>query len=155
MAITNYALTMEKSFAGALYDLSAHTVDSFAVEEADGLGVAAAVIRGTDAEHQVKSPSASGDGAKVIGVTLHTHIEPPEAGKKYYPQNYTVPVVTKGRVWVTTGGAVNAGDEAHLKLADGTFVKDAVAAGTIEALGCGAKFITSCDKAGLAVIEIG
>ena len=118
MAITNYALTMDKAFAGALYDLSSHTVDSFAVEEADGIGAACAVIRGTDAEHQVKSPSASGDGAKVIGVTLHTHIEPPEAGKKYYPQNYTVPVVTKGRVWVTTGGAVNAGDEAHLKLAD-------------------------------------
>lgn len=155
MAITNYALTMDKAFAGALYDLSSHTVDSFAVEEADGIGVAAAVIRGTDAEHQVKSPSTSGDGAKVIGVTLHTHIEPPEAGKKYYPKNYTVPVVTKGRVWITTGGAVNAGDEAHLKLADGTFVKEAVVDGTIEALGCGAKFITSCNKAGLAVIEIG
>ena len=98
MAITNYALTMDKAFAGALYDLSSHTVDSFAIEEADGIGAACAVIRGTDAEHQVKSPSASGDGAKVIGVTLHTHIEPPEAGKKYYPQNYTVPVVTKGRV---------------------------------------------------------
>lgn len=155
MAITNYSLTMDKAFAGALYDLSSHTVDSFAVEETDGIGAACAVIRGTDAQHQVKSPSESGDGAKVIGVTLHTHIEPPEASKKYYPQNYTVPVVTKGRVWVTTGGAVNAGDEAHLKLADGTFVKDAVSAGTIEALGCGAKFITSCDKAGLAVIEIG
>lgn len=154
MAITNYALYMDKAFAGMLYDLSAHTVDSFAVEDADGIGTAAAVIRGTDPEQQVKAASATGDGAKVIGVTLHTHIEPPEDDKKYYPQHYTVPVVTRGRLWVQTGGAVNAGDEAHLKLADGTFVKDAVATG-IEALGCGAKFITSCDKAGLAVIEIG
>lgn len=154
MAITNYALYMDKAFAGMQYDLSAHTVDSFAVEDADGIGAAAAVIRGTDPEHQVKAASATGDGAKVIGVTLHTHIEPPEAGKKYYPQNYTVPVVTRGRLWVQTGGAVKAGEEAHIKLADGTFVSDAVASG-IEALGCGAKFITSCDKAGLAVIEIG
>lgn len=155
MAITNYALNMDKPFAGMLYDLSPHVVDSFAVEEADGIGAAAAVIRGTDPEKQVKAPSASGDGAKIIGVTLHTHIEPPVAGKKYYPQNYTVPVVTKGRVWVQTGDAVNAGEEAHIKLADGTFVNTAVSAGTIEALGCGAKFVTSCDKAGLAVIEIG
>lgn len=43
MAITNYALTMDKAFAGALYDLSSHTVDSFAVEEADGIGAACAV----------------------------------------------------------------------------------------------------------------
>ena len=81
MAITNYALNMDKAFAGMLYDLSTHTVDSFAVEDADGIGTAAAVIRGTDPEQQVKAASATGDAAysyraarrwqEVLSATLH------------------------------------------------------------------------------------
>lgn len=151
--IKQYAENMETGFPGMLYDLSDKTVDSFAVEGEDGIGVGVAVIRGTNSEKQVKAASTAGDGANVIGITMHTHKELPGDGA-YYPEGYAVPVVTKGRVWVQTGGAVDAGDVANIKLADGTFVADAVASG-IEAIGCGAKFITSTDAAGIAVIEIG
>lgn len=149
-----YVERPEKAFAGLLYGIGPKIVDSFAVEDAKGIDAGVAVIRGTDTERQVKAASTSGDGAKVIGVTLHTHVEQPATGN-YYPAEDVIPVVTKGRIWVKTGDAVKAGDAANVKLADGTFVSTEVSAGTIEALGCGAKFITSCDKAGLAVVEIG
>lgn len=150
-----YVETMDKAFAGLLYGIAPKVVDSFSVEDEKGINAGVAVIRGTDPDSQIKAAAQSGDGEKVIGVTLHTHIEMPADGANYYPKETVVPVVTKGRLWVKTGDAVKAGEEAHVKLADGTFVSTAVNAGTIEALGCGAKFITSCDKAGLAVIEIG
>lgn len=153
MAIKNYSLNMDEAYAGMLYDLSDKQIDTFAVEDTDGISAGAAVIRGTEPAKQVKAANASGDGAKVIGVVLHTHKELVSSGK-YYEKGYAVPVVTKGRIYVNVGGAVTAGKTANIKLTDGTFVEDAVASG-IEAVGCGAKFITSTSAAGVAVVELG
>lgn len=155
MAIKNYELYQGEAFAGMIYDLSPHTIDTFAVEDANGIGAGVAVIRGTDPEKQIKAAAATGDGANVIGVTLYSHKEQVASGG-YYPKGYAVSVLTKGRVWVAVGGAVTAGAEAKLKVSDSTFVAGGGEADSdVEAVGCGAKFLTSTEEAGLAVIEIG
>lgn len=153
MAIKNYSLNMDEAYAGMLYDLSDKQIDTFAVEDSEGISAGAAVVRGTNPAKQVKAASAAGDGANVVGVVLHTHKELVKNGK-YYEQGYAVPVVSKGRVYVNVGGAVTAGKVANLKLADGTFTDEDVASG-IETVACGAKFITSTSAAGVAVVEIG
>lgn len=149
---TSYNPEMPRALVGQIADLSNKTVDSFAAEEALNPGVP--VMRGTVPDKQVLAVDAEGDAAKAIGVVIHEHKEPTGANEKYYPQGYAVGVMTKGRIWVQTGGAVTAGAAANYKVADGTFVADAVASG-IEALACGAKFITSTSAAGLAIVEIG
>lgn len=152
MLQTNYSPDMEPALVGQIADLTNHTIESFCAEEA--LAPGTPVKRGTNPERQVMAVNAAGDAAKAIGVVIHEHKEPVSGTGEYYPKQFCVAVMTKGRLWVTTGGAVTAGDAANFKVADGTFVKDAVATG-IEAMGVSCKFVTSTAKAGLAMIEIG
>ena len=157
---TNYKLEMDPALVGQIADLSNHTIDSFAAEA--GLDAGVPVKRGTDPTAQVLPVSAEGDAADAIGIVIHEHKEHVAAGQAYYPEQYVVGVMTKGRIWVQTGGAVTAGAAAKYNVTDGTFVENAPegegdedSEAVVEELGCGAKFITSTTAAGLAVIEIG
>lgn len=145
---TSYRREMVPALIGQIADLSNKTVDSFAAEE--GLNPGTPVVRGTNPAEQVKA-AGTGTLKDVIGILIHEHKEPETP---YYPQGYTVGVMTKGRLWVEVGGAVTAGKVANYKVADKVFVQDAVATG-IEAVGVPCVFLTSTSAAGLAEIQVG
>lgn len=149
---TSYKLEMDPALVGQLADLSCNTIDSFSAEEALTPGIL--VKYGTNPEKQVLACDANDDVTTAVGVVIHEHKEPSVGSEKYYPVNYTVGVLTKGRIWVKTGGKVTAGKAANYKVAAGAFVEDEVTTG-IEAVPQGAKFITSTASAGLAIVELG
>nr|DAY67424.1 MAG TPA: hypothetical protein [Caudoviricetes sp.] len=141
---------MSPAIVGQLADLSYKTVDSFAAEVA--LNPGDLVIRGTNAEKQVKLP-ASGTVKDAIGIVIHEHKEPGTAGG-YYPIGYAVGVLTRGRIWVPVSKAVTAGKIANYKIAEKAFADEAVASG-IEAPGVSCVFLTSTTAKGMAEIEVG
>ena len=98
-----YGANMSPAIAGTLYDLSDHTVDSYAAEGADiGLGVG--VVAGSDSVTQCKLPAAAVTGFK--GIALMQAKEQNSNGVVLYAAKDTVPVVDKGRVWAPVIGAV-------------------------------------------------
>lgn len=107
MAFQWYTRGLDKGFPGMIADATNKIIDSYAVEEETGLEPGDAVIQGTD-ENQIKKYTGSGT---VIGVVMHHH---KESSEPYYPQNYTVPVVTSGDIYVKVGEDVTAGDAACL-----------------------------------------
>lgn len=116
------------AFAGMKADTSLNVVDGFASE--GGVNPGEAVIRGTDTAEQCKAVSATGDGAKVIGIAVHVHREPQtDSAVKYYEAGYQVPVMTFGDVYVVAGGTVTAGDTVALTIASsaGAFVASTTA----------------------------
>lgn len=122
---------MAVAIAGMKADATVDVVDSFAAETE--LNPGDAVIRGTDAGAQIKAAGTSGDGAKVIGIAVHTHKGYDGVGA-YYEQGYCVPVMTFGDVYVKVGGTVTAGSAVAITIADGGH--------TFTAAGDGAETIT-------------
>lgn len=117
---TWYQQGMAPGFPGMKANTTADVVDSFACE--GGVNPGEPVVRGTDPEHQAKKAAASG---KPIGIALHIHKEPPESdAEAYFPDGYSLSILTSGDVWVTAGGDVAAGDPVAYDTTKG-FVKGA------------------------------
>lgn len=102
-----YQFDMPVAIPGMKADATADVVDSFAAEVA--LNPGDAVIRGTDPAKQVKPVASSDDISNVIGIAVHTHKAYDGVGA-YYEQDYCLPVMTFGDVYVEVAGDVTAGD---------------------------------------------
>jgi hypothetical protein len=89
---------------GMKADSTDDVVDSFLAEEA--LNPGQAVIRGTN-DQQVKAATTA-TIANVIGIAVHTHKDYSGTGA-YYEENYCLPVMTFGDVYVEVAGTVTAG----------------------------------------------
>ena len=138
------------AFKGMLDGIGPRNVRSYAAEEA--IPVAYPVRLGTSPEKEVLKATA---GAGVIGFALHDYArEQTSAGLVQYNALETVSVLTQGRMWVPTSGAVVAGATANLTVADGTLTDAAVAAGIEAFTQVSVKFITGTTAAGLALVEI-
>ena len=140
MAFQWYTRDLDKGFPGMIADATDKIIDSYAVEEETGLEPGDAVIQGTG-ENQVKKYAGTGT---VIGVVMHHHKEPSEP---YYPQNYTVPVVTMGDIYVKVGEDVTAGDAACLMASTYAWGKTGTAVSN-------AYYYKGADKDGLAVVRL-
>lgn len=140
MAFQWYTRDLEKGFPGMIADATNKIIDSYAVEEETGLEPGDAVIQGTD-ENQIKKYTGSGT---VIGVVMHHH---KESSEPYYPQNYTVPVVTSGDIYVKVGEDVTAGDAACLMASTYAWGKTGTAVSN-------AYYYKGADKDGLAVVRL-
>lgn len=136
MVQLSYLRDSAAGLAGVIADTSDRTVDSFAAEGVVEFGWP--VARGTSPGKQVVRSGA----ANFLGVALFSQTE--EAGN--YADNASVPVLTKGRVWVVSAEAVVPGNPVKIS-AGGTFVT----AGATAIVGT---FLTAADAGGLAVIEI-
>lgn len=153
MSQTSYSRNMDKAIAGTIYDLSPRRIDSYAVETGTiypGMGV----ILGTDPETQVKLPSAT--TAVCAGIVLLQAKEQNDDGTVTYVAEDTVPVLDKGRAWVTTTSAVTAGEAAYLTFSGddiGKWTNSTNASTTASAI-TGAKFKTTLSAAGIAVVEL-
>lgn len=115
---------------GMKADASLDVVDSFVIE-GSGVNPGYAVIRGTKPLEQVKITAIAGDGAKVRGITMHTHKEE-YSDTFYYGSKETVGVMTFGRIWAQVDADIAEADidtVAKVVLASGKLTNAAVAAG--------------------------
>lgn len=154
MSQTSYSQYQAAGFAGLLYDSGFTDKMSYTAEGDIAFGFP--VILGTDKEAQV-APMGTGAGqaALVVGISVAAHdVEQQADGSVVYPDEHTVPVLKKGRIWMQTSDAVVAGAVANVTLADGTVTDAAVASGIEAFTQFTARFITSTSDAGLAVVEI-
>lgn len=137
-------------FAGLLDGIGPKNVRSYAAEEV--IPVGHPVRLGTNKEQEVLKATT---GANTIGFSLHDHArEQTSAGLVQYAATETVSVLTQGRLWVKTTGAVTAGDTANLTTATGALTNAAVAAGIEAFTQISVKFITSTTAAGIAIVEV-
>jgi len=139
---------------GHIADTSLRQVDSFLAQ--GSIGIAKAVVRGTDTQRQVvQAGTGAGQGALIIGVTiLSQSVEQTTAGLVQYADKDAVSVMRKGRIVVQADSAVVAGATANFILATGNWDDTAVGAGVEATPMLKARFITGTTAAGLAVIEI-
>ena len=119
-----YQQDMPLAIPGMKADATTDVIDSFAAEVA--LNPGNAVIRGTNGD-QIKPVTTAADIANVIGIAVHTH-KAYEGTGAYYEQNYCVPVMTFGDVYVQVAGTVTAGGQVAMTVTDG--VAAFVASGT-------------------------
>ena len=100
-----YQLGAPVAIPGMKADSTLDVVDSFTAETA--LNPGDAVIRGT-ADGQVKPVASSDDISNVIGIAVHTHKNYEGTGA-YYEQDYCLPVMTFGDVYIEVADTVTAG----------------------------------------------
>ena len=136
----------------AIPGMKAHStidvVDSFCAEAA--LNPGAAVVRGTG-DQQVKPVSVAGDIANVIGIAVHTHKDYSGEGA-YYEEDYCLPVMTFGDVYVEVGGTVAAGGAVAMTVTDG--VAAFVASGTGATDVTGMTYLASGVKGDIVPVRI-
>lgn len=87
------------------------------------------------------------------GIAVHEHKMPRADGTLGWEDKDSVPVLRKGRIWVTVKGAVVENDTAYVDLADSGFegLFTATSTGNIAT---GGKFITAAADGALAMVEI-
>ncbi len=134
-----YSYGQDKAVIGMKADSTVDVIDSFAAEGA--IGVGKAVERGTDPAKQVK---ASVTAAKVIGIAI---FENKVDETPLYPDEYAVPVMTFGDVWVEVAESVTAGASVYLSTAGawGSSTGSAVS---------GMTYLTSAGAGELAIVRI-
>lgn len=142
------------STVGMLADTQFTDKMSYSAEAAIGFGVP--VQLGTNKERQVKVLTTSvGQAALAVGISVAAMVvEQASNGTVQYAQYDTVPVLKKGRIWVTTDDAVVAGATANLKLSSGLFTDEAVTTGIEAFTQFSAKFLTATSGSALALVEI-
>lgn len=102
MTQLDYPLYQDAANPGMIADLQPHTTVSAAAEGA--IPFASAVIPGTDAEKQVKIPTATSQTFR--GVALSTWAQEQVAGVGQYKDTDAVNIMKKGVVWVYVNGNV-------------------------------------------------
>lgn len=147
-----YQQGMPPAIPGMKADSTVDVVDSFAAEGSMNPGDL--VIRGTDPANQCKAASEAGDGAKALGVAVHTHKNYDGTGA-YYEDEYNVPVMTFGDVYVEAGDdSITAGGQAFVAISATTagpsvqFVSGGEGAESLE----GMTYMTDADAAGDVVV---
>lgn len=147
---TNYNETLSAAYPGQVANMELSNTISRNVETAAGLGFGVPVVQGSD-DGGVRATQA-GD-TSLLGVTVRSRTVSPSSPNQY-SQYDSAMVLTKGVIWVSSAGAVNAGDDVWVTVADGTFT-NADAGGGATAQISGAKWDTSTTGAGLAKIRLG
>lgn len=151
----DYSYSTPKGVAGGKVDIAFDEVITRKNEEADGVlkyGMVAMI--GTAKGIGVKVPIAGIDANQIEGIVLHAaNTEQDMKGKVVVPNNASVGILRKGRIWGRT-----ASDAASAYKAKAYVVADGDDAGTFTDkaegnIDIGAKFGNASDD-GIAVIEI-
>lgn len=139
MAFNWYSYGQDKAVIGMKADSTVDVIDSFAAEGA--INVGKAVERGTDPSKQVKESKTA---ANVIGIAI---FENKVEETPLYPDEYAVPVMTFGDVWVEVAESVTAGASVYLSTAGawGSSTGSAVS---------GMTYLTSAGAGELAIVRI-
>lgn len=152
---TNYGQYNPELQLGNIADTSLRQVDSHLAQGA--IGIARAVIRGTDPVRQVvQAGTGVGQGALIIGIAIlsQTIEQAAGTGVVQYADKDAVSIMKKGRIVVETSTAVTAGNHANFVLASNKWTDAAVGTGIEATPQLSGKFVTSTTAAGLAILEI-
>ena len=139
---STYPDTITNAYAGAIANQEPKTLISRTVEDSGGIAFGLAVMQGTADKGCVVS-----DGDAFLGVVVRTQsVEDGSFEGVAYRDEARI--MTKGVVWVTVSGAVNAGDGVEVQ-ADGALA--AFGSGT-EVVG--ARWDTSATNGNLAQLRL-
>lgn len=144
----SYSETHRKAVAGMVANMTNYDADTGIVETAGGIGFGLAVSQGTADDGILIGASAA---AKFRGISIRDVTLAPGDNDKY--QRYAnISVLTEGDIWVTTGGAVNAGDDVTFD--SGTGVLSSAASSGTQFTISGARWMTSAGSGELAVVRL-
>lgn len=149
-AQTSYSINQPVAYAGLIYALHPHDIDSMSVETAAGIAFGVAVSRGTDPDRQI----VLGGDAAFYGITIRSLEREGDdaAGAISYSEKETAGVMRKGYIWVVCPTGCVPGDS--VKYNDTTGVIDAGVAGAGETQLNNASFETTAAAGGLAVLKL-
>lgn len=143
---TEYNATIEPGLPGLVVG-SDWNADTGIVETAAGLAFGIVVCQGTVSDKGIKIGGALSTyrGVTIRDITL-VHAA---ALLDKYAQYENAGVLTRGKIWVLTGGAVAPGDPVHFVAATGVLK----ASGDIGPI-VGARWVTTAASGELAVVEL-
>lgn len=144
MAIqTTYSENIRAGLPGLVVG-SDYNIDTGNVETAAGIGFGLAVSQGAADKGIIIGGTLAGfRGITVRDVTLES------AQADEYSQYQNAGVLVRGKIWVTVGAAVAAGDPVHFVAATGAFTNT----GDVGPI-LGARYVTSAALNGLALVEL-
>lgn len=154
-----YPTEHSAGFAGMLYDLDYHMIESYASGEASAempFGVALKQKVAAGADELALMPAADTD--EIIGILAHQHGYAkggalPELGSVGVMPGGRLNVVRKGRLWVTVGATVTKGQRAYYQVSTKKWRASAVGGDTIDATKQ-AVFRSAGAADGIAVLEV-
>lgn len=149
-AQTSYEIKQQIAFAGALFALHPHDIDSRDVETVAGINFGVAVSRGTNKDRQI----VLGGDATFFGITIRSLDREGAAntGVILYKQKETAALLRKGYIWLTCPTGCNPGDPALYN--DTTGIIDAGSAGAGETQLNDAQWETTAAAGALAVLKL-
>ena len=149
----NYSNRTPSGVAGGLYDLTAHTVDSFCMEAEDGeIKCGMGVVFGTNPGEQVALPSEASTLDKFAGVVMNGGTNEMDMdGNLITRGSSSQSVMQSGRVWVRLAADAEPtyGGQVHL-------VNSGTNAGCFDTTGgiaVNARFLTEVRN-GIAAVEL-
>jgi hypothetical protein len=151
MAIVQSTYTELQPIAHAgMLASSDHSVDTRICETAAGIGFGVAVSQGAaDAGAVIGGASA----AVFVGITVQDmSIENDPSNSDEYPRYSNMGVMTRGEIWVVTGGIVTAG--ADVTFASTTGVLSSAATSASQFAIAGARWMTSAASGALAKVRL-
>lgn len=126
------------------------SADTRICETAAGIAFGVAVSQGT----ADKGALVGGASAAVfVGITISDKTIQNDGGADGYNQYDNMAVMYRGTIWVTTGGAVNDGDDVTFNSTTGVLSSTAAGAGQFAI--AGARWMTTAGNGGLAKIRLG
>ena len=150
---TEYNNRTPAGVAGGLYDLTAHVVDSFRIDAADGkVKCGMGVVHGTNPGSDVTVPAATSTIDKFVGVVMNGGSNEMDMnGKIVIRKDSQQSVMRSGRIWVrlASDAEPSCGDQAHLILSG----NDLGCFSTTGGMAVNARFVTKAQN-GIAVIEL-
>lgn len=147
-AQTEYTIKQDVAYAGLIYALHPHDINSFLVEDSDGIEFGVAVSRGTDVDRQVTK-----GGSDFVGITVRSlEREGANTGAIQYEEKEAAGVMAAGYIWAVCPTGCNPGDAVKY---DGTTGElDAGTAGAGEWQLDEAEWWTTASAGDLAVIRL-
>ena len=147
----NYAENMVAGVAGAIVNTEHKTLISRTVEDAAGIGFGKPVAQGTN-DKGCKAVEA-GDTAVLAITVLDRTTAPSDSTPDTFAQYESARLMRDGVIWVVASGAVAAGDDVWVTLADGSFSNaDVGADGGLSLPGC--RWETSAADGGIAQLRV-
>lgn len=151
MAIVQSTYTELQPIAQAgMLASSDHSIDSRICETAAGIAFGVAVSQGSADNGAVVGGASA---AVFVGVSVQDmSIENDSSNNNEYSQYDVMGVITRGDVWVTTGGIVTAGGD--VTFASTTGVLSSAATGGSQFAVAGARWMTGAASGALALLRL-
>lgn len=149
-AQTSYDINQGKAYAGLIYALHPHQIDSRAVETVAGIGFGVAVGRGTDLEKQCVLGTAA-----YLGITVRSLDREADdaAGAIEYSQYETAAIMREGYVWVALPAGGNPGDAIKYTTATGVLDVGTAGVGETQLDGATLETVTAAGELGVVRLE--